>query len=320
MTNEPAPPDRAARDALIGAIMGFLEGQDPLALGEARGALEREIDEAGPGALVGLKDRLTDVESSWDYSPPDPLARRLHHILTDRFLRQDSELLGIENVTAVSGRPVVIVPNHLSYADANLVEMLLQRFGGSALADRLTTLAGPKVFSSRTRRFSSLCFGTIRTPQSAEVSSGEAVMDAREVARAARRSIDAARHRLASGDALLVFGEGTRSRTGGMQQLLAGVTRYFGDPGTWVLPAGIVGTEALFPIGEKTIHQVRVVVRVGQPLDAALLRVGSAANRRVWADAVGLAIAELLPPKYRGVYREDAGRYAEARRVLSDSR
>ena len=93
-------------------------------------------------------------------------------------------------------------------------------------------------------------------------------MDPREVARAARRSIEIAHERLRLGDALLVFGEGTRSRTRGMQPMLAGVTRYLEVPGTTVLPVGIVGTEALFPIGEDALHPVRVEVRVGHPIDA----------------------------------------------------
>ena len=58
------------------------------------------------------------------------------------------------------------------------------------------------VFTSRERRFSSLCFGTIKVPQSADVSSEEAVLSAREVARAACRAIDVAYERLTAGDAL----------------------------------------------------------------------------------------------------------------------
>ena len=36
--------------------------------------------------------------------------------------------------------------------------------------DRLTVVAGPKVYSSLRRRFSSLCFGTIKTAQSNTIS------------------------------------------------------------------------------------------------------------------------------------------------------
>src|SRR5207247_7290828 len=123
-------------------------------------------------------------------------------------------------------------------------DVLLERAGAGALAARLTAIAGPKVFTSRERRFSSLCFGTIKVAQSAGVSSGEALLNAREVARAARQAIDAASARLAAGDALLLFGEGTRSRTAAMQPMLAGVARYLSRPGTWVLPAALTGPES----------------------------------------------------------------------------
>ena len=210
-------------------------------------------------------------------------------------------LHGAEHVDAVACAPVVIFSNHLSYSDANLLEVLLHR-AGKPMSDRLAVIAGPKVYSSLKRRFSSLCFGTIKTPQSSGLSSEDAVMNPREVARAARRSIEAAHERLAGGDALLVFAEGTRSRSNGMQQLLTGVTRYLELPGTWILPVGLVGSEALFPIGDETVHSVRVVGRVGTPIRASELEARSGGDRRVMMDTVGAAIAELLPAEYRGAY------------------
>jgi hypothetical protein len=54
------------------------------------------------------------------------------------------------------------VSNHLSYADTDVIEVRLHRAGYAAVANRLTALAGPKAFTNRQRRFSSLCFGTIK--------------------------------------------------------------------------------------------------------------------------------------------------------------
>jgi len=302
---------------LVAAILAFL-GQDLLTLGDIRTALESEIDEAGPDALLALKERLR-ADNGWEYYPRDPLAQRIHHLLADRLLRPDSMLVGIEHVRAVAGRPVAIFANHLSYADVNLIEVLLHRAGGGSLADRLTAMAGPKVFTNRQRRFSSLCFGTVKVPQSAEVSSGEAVLSAREVAHAARRSIEVARERLAAGDALVIFGEGTRSRTREMHRLLPGVARYLDVPGACVLPIGIVGTDDLFPIGAEGIHPCRGEVHVGQPIDVRVLRTTAGGDRRLMVDAIGLAIAELLPAEYRGAYT-DAPDLGEAQRVLSAAR
>jgi len=318
LPDPPKPEPLVGRDALIAAITTFLAGQDAQTLNEIREALAHAIDEAGPDALVGLGERLAHAGADWSYYPRDPLARRIHHVLADRILEQDSALLGIEGVAAVGTNPVVICANHLSYSDANLLEVLLQRAGGAALADRLTVIAGPKVYSSLKRRFSSLCFGTIKTPQSSALSTQDAVMNARAVARAARRSIDIAHERLRLGEALVVFAEGTRSRTRGMQQLLTGVTRYLEGPSTWVLPVGIVGTEALFPVGDNMLHPVRIVTRVGRPIPASVLRARAGGNRQLMMDGVGLAIAELLPPAYRGAYGDHVADLDDARRLLSD--
>jgi len=302
MPGDVAAPTTVGREGLVAAITTFLAGRDPETSADIRAALERELDLAGPAAVEELDRRLATSGADWTYYPRDPLARRIHRVLADRFLEPGSALAGAEHVHAVAGRPVVVVSNHLSYSDANLFEVLLDRAGESAFSDRLTVIAGPKVYSSLKRRFSSLCFGTIKTPQSSALSSEDAVMNTRDVARAARRSIEAAHDRLRQGDALLVFGEGTRSRTGAMQPLLAGVTRYFDVPGVCVLPVSITGTEALYPIGEDALHPVQVVATVGTPIEVEALRAQAAGDRREMLDAIGRAIASQLPPHYRGVY------------------
>jgi 1-acyl-sn-glycerol-3-phosphate acyltransferase len=290
------------RQTLVAAITTFLANQDHL--DQIRSSIEADIDFAGPQGLVDLNVRLARTGDDWAYHERDPLARRIHQRLADRILLPGSALVGAEHVAAVAGKPVVIVANHLSYADANLLEVMLHRAGGAgrATSDRLTVIAGPKVYSDPKRRFSSLCFGTIKTPQSSAVSSEDAVMNAREVARAARRSIDVAHERLFRGDALLVFAEGTRSRTREMQQTLTAVTRYFDFPDVWMLPTGITGSHEMFPIGEDGLHQVTAVVTIGPPVEARALHDDASGDRRLMMDAVGQRIAELLPREYRGAY------------------
>jgi 1-acyl-sn-glycerol-3-phosphate acyltransferase len=318
MTPMQSQPGELDRDVLIDAILDFLADQDLLTRQDIRAALQREIDRAGPDALHALKERLL-ADTGWDFYPRDPLAQSIHHLLAARFLAEGSELRDQHYAIDLADAPLVIVANHLSYSDANVIEILLQQGGAAGPANRLTALAGPKVFTSRERRFSSLCFGTVKVPQSAEVSSGEAALNNREVARAARRSIDVALDRLRAGDVLLLFGEGTRSRTAEMQQMLAGVARYLDVPATLVLPLGLSGSEALYPVDKTTIHPSRVVAQLGRPLRADALLGRAGGDRRLVMDAIGLAIAEVLPPQYRGAYA-NAGNLSDAAGVLRDAR
>jgi 1-acyl-sn-glycerol-3-phosphate acyltransferase len=304
------------RGLLLGAITRFLSDRDPATLAEIRGAMEREIDAAGPQAMMKLLERLAKSGSDWGYNPPDPVARRIHHVLAEWTLKPDSVLIGAEHGASVAGKPVVIFANHLSYSDANVLEVMLHR-SKLELAERLTVVAGPKVYSSPKRRFSSLCFGTIKTPQPPARASENAVMPLRDLVRAARQSIEIAHERLGNGEALLIFGEGTRSRTRGLQQMMKGVDRYLDPEGTLVMPAGIVGSDEMYPIGDDTLYPVRIVVALGKPVDARVLRERCNGDARVMLDAVGLAVAHLLPPEYRGVY-DDAADLGEARAVFAD--
>jgi 1-acyl-sn-glycerol-3-phosphate acyltransferase len=290
------------REPLVDAISAFLAHVQTPGLPEIRATLARTIDEAGPGGLDSLGRRLSHAGTGWSYFPHDPLARRIHHVLAAPVLQHAPIVSGIEHLEAVAGAPLVILANHLSYSDANAIEVMLQIAGQGALADRLTVIAGPKVYSNLSRRFSSLCFGTIKIPQSSSRSTGDAVMNAREVARGARRSIEIARERVALGEALLIFPEGSRSRTGAMQPLLAGVARYLDMPDVRVLPMGLTGTERLFPIGEGSLNPVPLTLRIGASIDVAALRAESAGNRQRMMDAIGIRIAELLPEEYRGRY------------------
>ena len=95
------------REALVAAIMAFLAGQDAHTLDAIRESLEREVDEAGPHALAQLSERFANAGADWGYYPPDPLVRRLYHVLADRLLDPGSILVGAEQTNADSGTAYV---------------------------------------------------------------------------------------------------------------------------------------------------------------------------------------------------------------------
>jgi 1-acyl-sn-glycerol-3-phosphate acyltransferase len=279
--------------------------------------LGRLLAHSSEEELVGLVQRLEQTGNSWGYHAPNAFARRMHHLMGDVTITPDSELNGLENLIGTRGAPLLFLLNHLSYADANVFEILLVRSGRDDIASRLSVVAGPKVYSELFRRFSSLCFGTIKTPQSSVLSSGEAVMPPREVARVARQTIRVARERLDAGDALLLFVEGTRSRESAMQQTLAAIVRYFEHPELLLVPVGIAGTENLIPVGGTRVHPARLIVSVGRPLKAATLLESTSPRRQLAMDVIGLKIAEQLPPSYRGAYGDDAVELDEARALAA---
>jgi 1-acyl-sn-glycerol-3-phosphate acyltransferase len=298
------PPPGCTREQLVESIVAFVAHRSGLDAGAVRVPVERAIDDCGAGAVEGLRARLAQPSDAWSYYPRDPLAQLVHQRLAGLVLKHAPRINGAAQLDAVRGRAVVIVANHLSYSDANVVEVLLQQAGHGELANRLAVVAGPKIYSDVTRRFSSLCFGTIKSPQNEGVSSGEAAMAARAVAAAARQTIAAAEARLRHGDALLVFPEGTRSRTTQMQPFLPGVSRYFTMPDLLVLPIGLCGTEHMWAIGEQTLGPARLVMQIGRPMTVEAIRAGSGSDRRRFVDRLGRAVAALLPESYRGVYME----------------
>ena len=97
--------------------------------------------------------------------------------------------------------------------------------------------------------------------------------------------------------------------------MLAGATRYLDTPDTVVLPVGITGTEALFPVGGETLHSVQTIARFSRPVEERALRERAGDNRRLVMDTIGIAIAELLPTEFKGAYGVDHADLKDARRL-----
>ena len=129
-------------------------------------------------------------------------------------------------------------------------------------------------------------------------------MPSREVARLALDSIRTAGERHAAGEHLLIFVEGTRSRSGSLQRGLAAVTRYLEPPARWVVPFGVWGSEKLLPLGDERVQRARAEARVGRPIRTEELFRLCGGKRPLIIDVVGFLIASLLPAPYRGFYAE----------------
>ena len=313
---EAAPPLSAkSPDDLLEGIARVLADRSEAQLESFRARVAEILASTPEEVIREALVRFEQTGDEWGYHPPIQLARDLHHALADLSVLPGSELIGALRLAAASASPLIFLSNHLSYADANLFEILLERSGHSAVAQRLTVVAGPKVYSDPFRRLSSLCFGTIKTPQSSARSSGEAVMSAREVARRARQSIQAAETRQKAGDHLLIFVEGSRSRSTSMQHALAAVSRYLDRPTATLVPIGIAGSEDVVRLGDEKLYAAKVQIWIGAPFSGELLLRRCAGRRQLMMDVIGLRIAQLLPAAYRGVYGGAASTLDEARSI-----
>lgn len=111
-----------------------------------------------------------------------------------------------------------------------------------------------------------------------------------------------------SGAILVMFPEGTRSRTGGMTKGHPGTALIALRTGAPVLPVAITGSEDLgWPwIFLKPFSVKHIKVTIGEPFTLPPV---ARINNESTAEAhrtIMRRIAALLPPEYRGVYAEDA--------------
>jgi len=81
-----------------------------------------------------------------------------------------------------------------------------------------------------------------------------------------KRAQEEAIKRVRQGDILIIYPEGTRSRTGKLQKGKWGVAKIFLATGVPILPVGIKGTFELFPPGGKLRIERKIEINIGKPL------------------------------------------------------
>jgi 1-acyl-sn-glycerol-3-phosphate acyltransferase len=155
------------------------------------------------------------------------------------------------------------------------------------------SLAGPKVYNDPFRRFASGCLSTVPVPQSTQLGHATS-LPPRELARRAVAAIAAAHEALAAGRVLLVYAEGSRTRTGRLQPFLQGVARYLKVADARIVPFALSGTERIMPVGSARVSPGSVTLVFGEALPIA-----SAGGPREALDAAHAAVSAILPAELR---------------------
>jgi len=206
----------------------------------------------------------------WFYYVARVIVRVLLKLLTR------CQVKGRENIP--SQGPLLIVANHLSLADPPLL--------GVSLGRKVIFMAKKELFRFRLIGYFIGSLGAF------SVHRGQ--LD--------RKAMRQAYQVLADGLTLVMFPEGTRSRSGRLRPAFPGPALIAMRSGAPILPVGIIGTEKIRGV-TWLLRRPRITVNIGSPfyLPPVSSRLTKAELAELTNSIMG-HIAELLPSEYRGDY------------------
>lgn len=123
------------------------------------------------------------------------------------------------------------------------------------------------------------------------MAAGRFIFIDRQNAASARRTMDEASRRIRSGQSVVIFPEGTRTRDGRLCPFKKGGFHLAIDSGVAIVPVAIRGSRAVMPRGGALIRAGTVSVEVGEPIPTAGLTV---ADRDALIRRVRGEIAQML--------------------------
>ena len=167
------------------------------------------------------------------------------------------------------GRPYVFMPNHSSMVDIWAVFVAIPatfRFIAKKQLSRIPL------------------FGWA-------MSAGRFIFIDRQNAASARRTVAEASRRIRSGQSVVIFPEGTRTRDGRLLPFKKGGFHLAMDSGVDIVPVAIKGSREIMPRGAALIRAGTVTVEVGEPIPTAGLTNG---DREALIAKVRARVAEML--------------------------
>jgi 1-acyl-sn-glycerol-3-phosphate acyltransferase len=218
---------------------------------------------------------------------PEGVIRFIGHLASDYILTRYAklEVEGAEGLTERIGKPTIFIANHLSNVDGIVLNKILEK-------NNVTFIAGKKLKENPfTSVFLKIVKHIIINPNSAD-----------------RNALKKAVAVLNRGESILIFPEGTRSRTGSMIRGKKGFVLLARLSKADIVPIALEGTEQMLPInpndmGLETPKHANVRVKVGQPFQLEPKNPDSEDPDQECVDAAMRKISQLLSPQYQGVYR-----------------
>lgn len=209
--------------------------------------------------------------------------RALMRFMTRTFLFGLFTVEGTENVPMTGG--LVVCGNHFATLDPPMVPAFLPR------ADSWS-MAKSEYFRKRWQRWLFTAYGSFPVVRH----TADRV--------ALRRAFDLLR----AGEVLVIYPEGTRVESGTLSKPEPGAGFIAQKSGCPVLPVAVTGTRECMPKGTIWPRRVPVQIKFGKPFVVPQKRAtGERISHEEAADAIMVAIAELLPADKRGLYADVEG-------------
>ncbi|NLL30460.1 MAG: 1-acyl-sn-glycerol-3-phosphate acyltransferase [Clostridiales bacterium] len=221
---------------------------------------------------------------------PESLVLKITKIIVNRYLKKyaNIKIEGFENIDKAKGTKIFIC-NHLSNSDGLILDKLLREKYDP------TFVAGIKLSNDPITKLGIEMVKTVNIkPNSADK---EAITKIVKMVR--------------GGENLLIFPEGTRSRTGAMIEGKKGILLIARLTKAEIVPIGMTGTEKLLPIakdgdmGGEKFNYADVNIKIGEPI--SLPKKDKDEAKHEYDDRcmtyIMKSIANLLPEEYRGVYK-----------------
>ncbi|WP_291635125.1 1-acyl-sn-glycerol-3-phosphate acyltransferase [Clostridium sp.] len=218
---------------------------------------------------------------------PDKVVSFIANKLLDSYINKYANIktCGMEKIKNTKS-PIIFICNHLSNADGIVMNRLLKD-------NNVTFVAGVKLTDNRLTKLGFHVAKTIQVkPNSAD-----------------KEAISKIVNTLKQGNNIMIFPEGTRSRSGKMIEGKKGILLMAKLSKATFVPMGIWGTEKLLPINDKGMASEKfnyadVNINVGDPIALPIKNEGEDKNEYYdrAMNEIMLSIADLLPQQYRGVY------------------